>query len=148
MQGAPTFCLQVALLLLQAAACLLLMDDLLVWRFQFVSIVLLVTIAFFIVVMGQIRFSVACFIISHHILETCCKFCDCFEKMNPPSSISLLCAITLGYLAQKRWWNWLQQKYYMKLRQLKTWFGNSFLLYQSTTNFDVFCISLNNVQGH
>ena len=34
---------------------------------------LLVTIAFFIAVMGQIRFSVACFIISHHILETCCK---------------------------------------------------------------------------
>ena len=42
---APTFCLQVALLLLQAAACLLFLDDLLVWRFQFVSIVLLVTTA-------------------------------------------------------------------------------------------------------
>ena len=34
---------------------------------------LLVTIAFFIAVMGQIRFSVACFIISQHILETLYK---------------------------------------------------------------------------
>ena len=97
MQCAPTFCLQVALLLLQAAACLLLMDDLLVWRFQFVSIVLLVTIAFFIAVMGQIRFSVACFIISHHILEACCKFCDCFEKMNP-SSLSIPCRCNHSWL--------------------------------------------------
>ena len=32
-----------------------------------------------------------------------------------PSNISVPCAITLGYLAQKRWWNWLQHKYYMKL---------------------------------